>query len=164
MCVFKEDQGIDDMTGIQRSISGWSLRLERLCSLVPNCYLTFKPMMFLFFVDRGECLPQLSPSLARIIATCQEMGHRWNEVRETYFPGVRNEGTEVWELIWWGEAEQGKADGLCLRSKKVSRVRKVVQLPLLGTVEPYNTLASRNKPRIREREVKAERSRILSAA
>lgn len=53
---------------------------------------------------------------------------------------------------------------MCLRSKKVSWVRKVVQLPLLGTIEPYNTLASRNKPRIREREVKAERSRILSAA
>lgn len=53
---------------------------------------------------------------------------------------------------------------ISLRSKKVRWVRKVVQLPLLGTIEPYNTLASGNKPRIRDGEVKAERSRKLSAA
>lgn len=47
-----------------------------------------------------------------------------------------------------GEKRNWRACMISLKGKKVSWIRKLVQLPLLGTVEAFDIFASRNNPGI----------------
>lgn len=100
---------------------------------MPNATLTFIPQDYCH-------LSEVRSKMKRIEGWLFSMSRKWAD-RKVGWVRVKSlsDGERQWEERRW------LACMISLRSKKEDWLGKLVQLSLLGTTEPYNTLASRNK-------------------